>query len=98
MESKKIGDVSSSLYTKVGEISREKIKKELTKLSESKVKDEFELSSIARRISEYVKIIESMPGIREDKIKEIKEKLASGEYKSKQVLEETAKKIVDDIL
>lgn len=98
MEPKKIGDISSSAYTRVGEISKEKIKKELSRLSEKKAEDQVELSLIAKKISEYVKIIEKMPGVREDKINEIKEKLASGGYKSKKILEETAKKILQDIL
>jgi len=98
MEPKKVGEMPSSAHPEIKEITRDKIKKHLSKLSREGLKDEVDLSTEAKKISEYVEIIKRMPDIRKDKIREVEKKLASGEYDSKQVLEETLRKIIEEIL
>jgi len=98
MEPRKIGEVSPSAHPALKEVTREELKKRLLRLSEKQGKDRVDLSAEAKKISEYVEIIKKMPEVREDKIREVEKKLAAKEYESREVLEETLKKIIEEIL
>lgn len=43
--------------------------------------DEVILSSHAQEVSQYLRAVKSMPEAREDKVKELSEKIAQGDYK-----------------
>lgn len=98
MESRKIQDTSISSHPSIPKINKGEFKKKLVELSEKIKSDKIDLSSEAKKVSEYVQIIKNMPDIRKDKIKEVEKNLVSGVYESKEVLQETLKKIIEEIL
>jgi len=76
----------------------EEAKNQTRKLHRKEKKDKIDISPEAKRISKYIKMIKNMPEIREEKIKEIEEKIVRGEYKSEKIIEETIKKLTQNIL
>jgi len=98
MEPREIGEASSSHYPQVKQISKAEVKKKLLGLSEKQKEDKIDLSSQAKKISEYLEIIKKMPDVREEKIKEVEKGLAAGEYNSKEILEKILEKIIKEIL
>jgi len=98
MESRKIDGSFPSANTHIKQITKEKIRKHLLKLSGKQGKDVVDLSVEAKKISEYIQIIKKMPEVREDRIKEVERKLSAGEYDSKEVLEKALKKLMNEIL
>ena len=97
MEPKKINGVFHSLNNKnIEEITKKEIKRELSKLSSSKKEDKIDLSEVARKILDYVEVVKKLPDVREEKVKEVMEKISDGAYESKEVLEETLEKIIEE--
>jgi len=91
MEIEGIGDVPKPLRQEI----QQAIKK-LRKLPEKERKDEVIISSEARRLASYVKMVKDMPDVRKDRVHEVTEKLKRGEYQSNEVIEKTIEKILRD--
>lgn len=98
MEPRKIGETPPSAHPALKEVSKEELKKQLLRLAEKHRKDRIDLSAQAKKISQWVEIIKKLPQVREDKIREVEKKLSTKEYESREVLEETLKKIIEEIL
>ena len=76
----------------------EEVKSQTHKLHHKEKKDKIDISPEAKKISKYIEMIKNMPEVREEKIKAIEGKLARGEYKSEKIIEETIKRLTQEIL
>ncbi|MBS4538150.1 flagellar biosynthesis anti-sigma factor FlgM [Clostridium sp. D2Q-11] len=72
-----------------------KDKKEVSENSRLKKKDEFTISDEAKDIQKALKVAKDSPDIREEKIREIKMKVDSGNYSIDP--KKVAEKIIEDI-
>lgn len=96
MKPEEIGESASHRHIKG--VDKNELKKKLARFSEKQKKDKIDLSSEAQRVSEYIKLVKQIPGIREEKVREVEQKLAAGEYESEEILEKTLKKMLEDTL
>lgn len=67
------------------------------KLSEKEKKDSLVVSAETKKIYEYIEMIKRMPGVREEKVRIVKEKIVKGEYQSAETMEEVVEKILKDL-
>ncbi|HHJ00834.1 flagellar biosynthesis anti-sigma factor FlgM [Candidatus Aerophobetes bacterium] len=89
MEIEGIGDVPKPVQKEIQQAI-----KRLRKLPEKERKDEVIISSEARRLAHYVEMVKNMSEVREDKVRDVAQKLKKGEYNSFEVMEKTIEKIL----
>lgn len=92
MEIEKVGGVPQPLRQET-----EGAESKTGKLSEKEKKDSLVVSAETKKIYEYVEMIKRMPGVREEKVKAVKEKIVKGEYQSAETMEEVVEKILKDL-
>lgn len=93
MEIDKVNSVNNIYKTE----QTSKTKKTNSKLSSN---DNVSLSNEAKKASEissYIEMVNSSPDVREDRIAEIKEKLANNAYSSEQITEQLADRIAQSL-
>jgi anti-sigma28 factor (negative regulator of flagellin synthesis) len=90
--------LSEQLRALEGEKTKGKAPEKAAEAGTAASGDTLSISGEARekaKIAQYVKIVKEMPGIRDDKVAEAKQKLASGEYSQPEMAEKIAERLLE---